>query len=83
MIACVTVWSPLIVLYLLSLASSCSVCVCVARLLLQLHVTVVMRLPIGPALIVWFNYCVFPFASEIANLLIVFAAHKACEVEYK
>ena len=38
---------------------------------------------VGPVLIAWFNYCVLPFASEIANLLIAFAAHKSREVGYK
>ena len=32
---------------------------------------------VGPVIIAWFNYCVLPFASEIANLVIVFAAHEA------
>ena len=43
---------------------------------------------VGPVLIVWFNHCVLPFASEIANLLIAnlliaFATHEACDVGYK
>ena len=38
---------------------------------------------VGPVLIVWFNYCVLSFASEIANLLIVFASCKAREVHFK
>ena len=38
---------------------------------------------IGQVLIAWFNYCVLSFASEIANLLVVFFSHKAHEVRYK
>ena len=30
-----------------------------------------------------FNYCVLSFASEIVNLLIVFAAHEARDIGYK
>ena len=37
---------------------------------------------IGPIVIVWFNYCVLSFASEIVNLLIAFAFHEACMVIY-
>ena len=33
--------------------------------------------------IAWFNHCVLSFASEIVNLIIAFASHKACKVHYK
>ena len=38
---------------------------------------------IGPVLIMWFNYCVLSFASEITNLLIAFASHEAHKARYK
>ena len=38
---------------------------------------------VGLVLIAWFNYCVLPFAREIAILLIAFASHEACKVRYK
>ena len=38
---------------------------------------------VGPVLIVWFNFCVLSFASEIANLLIAFASYEDCKVRYK
>ena len=38
---------------------------------------------VAPVLIVWFNYCVLSFASEIVSLLIAFASHAARKVPYK
>ena len=40
-------------------------------------------LTVGPVLIAWLNSCVLSFASEIANLLVVFTPHEACKVYYK
>ena len=38
---------------------------------------------VGLVLIVWFNYCTLSFTGENANLLIAFAGHETCEVDYK
>ena len=42
-----------------------------------------IRYTVGRVLIMWFDYCILSFTSEIANLLVAFVSHEARKVRFK